>query len=139
MPMRDDQPSRRDSRPVRTGALAIAAVLITIGGLGNALVVVPDLHGDLIEIGVRRTVLNGTVDALYFAALANFGFAIIVSAAALQSARGIAPARIPLVVAALIYTITGVMVFSRSHNPHHFAAIVMGALLFVAVADGLRS
>lgn len=139
MPMRDDRPGMNDVRPVQTGALAIAAVLITIGALGNALVVVPDLHGDLVEIGVRRTVLNGTVDGLYFAALANFGFAIIVSAAALQSARGIMPARLPLLVAALIYTITGAMVFSRSHNPHHFAPIVMGVLLLVAVADGFRS
>jgi len=128
-----------DSRPVRTVALAIAAVLMILGALINSLVVLPDVHGDLIEIGVRQTVLRATVDGLYFAAFANFGFAIIVTAAALQSARGITPARIPLVVGALIYTITGAMVFSRSHNPHHFAPIVMGVLLLVAVADRFRS
>jgi len=124
----------KHTQSLRTGALAIAAVLMMIGALGNALVVVPDLRGDLIEIGVRQTVLGGTVRALYFAALANFGFAILVSAAALESARGIIPARIPLLVAGVIYSVMGVMAFSRSHNPHHFAPVVMGGLLFVATA-----
>jgi len=124
----------KDTRSIRTGALAIAALLMVFGALGNALVVVPDLHGDLIEIGVRPTVLGATIDGLYFAALANFGFAIMVSAAALESARGITPARMPLAVAAVIYTITGVIAFSRSHNPHHFAPVAMGALLLIAVA-----
>src|SRR5256884_5768179 len=42
---------------------------------GYSFTVVPDLHGDLVEIGVRPTVLGGTVLYLYFSAIAMFGFA----------------------------------------------------------------
>src|SRR5262249_58740065 len=97
-----------------------------VGRLGAAdalrrytLDVLPDLHGDLVEIGVRPTVLGGTVRYLYFSALAMFGFALMVSAAAIQSVRGIKPARIPLVVIAVIYTVFGLLTFLRSHSPHH--------------------
>ena len=94
----------------------------------------PDLHGDLIEIGVRPSVLGGTVLGLYFAALAMFGFAAMVSTAAIQAACGIAPARVPLAVIATIYAVFGIMAFARSHNPHHLGPLLMGALLGVALA-----
>jgi hypothetical protein len=42
--------------------------------VGNAFVIVPDLHRDVIEIGVRPRVL-GTVPGLPFGVLASFGFA----------------------------------------------------------------
>ena len=96
----------------RTALLAASALLMIFGAVGYALVVVPDLHGDLVEIGVRPTVLGGTVLHLYFAAIAMFGFALMVSAAAIQAIRGIAPARMPLAVVAVVYTAFGVMAFS---------------------------
>jgi lipoprotein signal peptidase len=71
---------------------------------------------------------------LYFGALANFGFALMVSAAAIQAIRGIPLARLPLAVIALIYTAFGVLAFSRSHNPHHLGALAMGVLLGAALA-----
>jgi len=58
----------------------------------------------------------------------------MVSAAAIQAMRGIAPARMPLAVVAIIYTAFGVMAFSRSHNPHHLGPLVMGVLLGAALA-----
>jgi hypothetical protein len=119
----------------RTALLVAAALLITFGAVGDTFVVLPDLHGDLIEIGVRPTVLGGTVIRLYFGALAMFGFAVIVSAAAIQSIRGVAPARLPLAVIALIYTIFGVIAFLRSHNPHHLGLLLIGALLAAALAN----
>src|SRR5258705_120049 len=60
---------------VRTALLTASALLMMFGAVGNALIVVPDLHGDLIEIGVRPSVLGGTVMHLYFAVLTMFGFA----------------------------------------------------------------
>ena len=101
---------------------------------GYSFTVVPDLHGDLVEIGVRPTVLGGTVLYLYFSAIAMFGFALMVSAAAIQSIRGIPPARFPLAVIAVIYTAFGIMAFSRSHNPHHLGPLAMGLLLAAALA-----
>ena len=61
---------------LRTALFIASALLMMFGAVENAFVVVPDLHGDLVEIGVRPTVLR-----LYFGALAMFGFAVMVSAA----------------------------------------------------------
>ena len=119
---------------LRTALFVAAALLMIFGAVGDAFVVVPDLHGDLVEIGVRPTVLDGTVLRLYFGAIANFGFALMVSAAAIQALRGISPARFPLAVIAVIYTAFGVLAFSRSHNPHHLGPLAMGVLLAAALA-----
>jgi len=118
---------------LRTALFIASALLMMFGAVENAFVVVPDLHGDLVEIGVRPTVLGGTVLRLYFGALAMFGFAVMVSAAAIQAIRGIAPARLPLAVIAVIDTAFGIMAFSRSHNPHHLGPLVMGVLLGAAL------
>jgi hypothetical protein len=117
----------------RTSLLIVAALLMFFGAMGDAFVVVPDLHGDLVEIGVRPTVLGGTVLRLYFAAMAMFGFAVIVSSAVIQAVRGIAPARVPLAVVAIIYMAFGVMAFSRSRNPHHLGLVAIGVLLVAAL------
>lgn len=119
---------------IRTALLIASALLMMFGAVGDTFVVVPDLHGDLVEIGVRPTVLGGTVVRLYFGALAMFGLALMVSAAAIQSIRGIAPARMPLAFVAAIYTVFGVMAFARSHNPHHLGPLLMGVLLGAALA-----
>ena len=119
---------------LRTALFIASALLMMFGAVENAFVVVPDLHGDLVEIGVRPTVLGGTVLRLYFGALAMFGFAVMVSAAAIQAIHGIAPARLPLAVIAVIDTAFGIMAFSRSHNPHHLGPLVMGVLLGAALA-----
>ena len=83
---------------LRTLLLIAAALLMTFGAAAYALVLVPDLHGDLLEIGVRPSVLGGTVLHLYFAGIAMFGFALMVLAAAIQTIRGGVPARIPLAI-----------------------------------------
>jgi hypothetical protein len=116
-----------------TVLLIAAALLMIFGAIGYSTQVVPDLHGDLIEIGVRPTVLGGTVLYLHFSAIVMFGFALMVSAAAVQSILGIPPARIPLAIVALIYIVFGVMAFSRSHNPHHLGLLAMGMLLGAAL------
>jgi hypothetical protein len=121
-------------RSLRTTLLIVSALLMTFGAVGYAFVIMPDLHGDLVELGVRPTVLGGTVLHLYFAGIAMFGFALMVSAAAFQAIRGIPPTRIPLAVIAVIYTAFGVMAFSRSHNPHRLGPLAMGVLLGTALA-----
>src|SRR5947208_15659723 len=100
---------------VRAALLIAAALLMLFGAAGYALIVVPDLHGDLVEIGVRPSVLGATVLHLYFAAIAMFGFALIVAAAAVQAIHGVIPARIPLAIITVIYTTFGVVAFSRRH------------------------
>jgi hypothetical protein len=119
---------------VRTAVFGTAALLMLFGAVADAFVIVPDLAGDLTELGVRATVLGGTILRLRFGAMAMFGFALMVAAAAVQSMRGIAPARTPLAIVATIEIVFGVMAFSRSHNPHHLGPLVMGVLLAGALA-----
>jgi hypothetical protein len=119
---------------LRAAFLFAAAFLMIFGTLGYAFVVVPDLHGDLVEIGVRPTVVGGTVLHLYFAGVAMLGFTAIVLAAAIQAWRGGTPATIPLAIIAVTYTVFGAFAFSRSHNPHHLGPLAMGMLIVVALA-----
>jgi len=120
---------------LRAGLLIAAAFLILFGALGNLLVIVPDLSGDLAEIGVRPSVLGGTVLRLHFGSLAMFAFGTIVCAAAIQAIRGLAVSRLPLAVIAVAYVAFGVMAFSRSHNPHHLGPLAAGLLLGGALVD----
>ena len=113
--------------------LILAAALMTFGAASYAFDLLPDLHGDLVEIGVRPTVLGATVLHLRFAALAMCGFALMVTAAAIQAVRGVSPARLPLAIIAVIYTAVGLMAFSRSHNPHHLGTAAMGVLIGAAI------
>jgi hypothetical protein len=99
---------------------------------------VPDLHGDLIEIGVRPTVLGGSVRALHFAAASMFIFALMVAQAAWQSMRGEPISRLPLALIAILHTVFGVMAFGRSYNPHHLGGILMGVLIAAALAAPQR-
>ena len=117
------------STTLRTGFLGLATLLLFIGAAGNAFVIVPDLHGDLVEIGVRPTVLNTTVMALHASAMASFGFAVIVLAATIDAIRERPLARIPLAVVAAITMVQGVTAFSQTHSPHHFASIAMSVLI----------
>jgi hypothetical protein len=117
----------------RTVLLAIAATLMLVGAAGFTFVLLPDLHGDLVEIGVRPTVLGGTVVHLYFAGLAMFGFALIAGWALIQSVRGVATATLPLAVAAVIDILFGAIAFTSSHSPHHLGPLASGVLLLAAV------
>lgn len=118
---------------MRAALLFAAAFLMIFGALGNAFVIVPDLHGDLIEIGVRPTVLGGTVLALHFGVLAECAFAAIVLTTAIQAMQGAAPPRVPLAIIAATYAAFGIMAFSRSHNPHHLGPLLMGVLIAAAI------
>jgi hypothetical protein len=117
----------------RTIFLAIAATLMLVGAAGFTFVLLPDLHADLVEIGVRPTVLGGTVVHLYFAGLAMFGFALIAGWALIQSVRGVATATLPLAVAAVIDILFGAIAFSSGHSPHHLGPLASGVLLLAAV------
>ena len=127
-----------NKQSIRTGLLAAAAALMAFGAAGYTLVLLPDLHGDLVEIGVRPTVLGATVLHLRFVALVMAGFTLMTAGAAVQSARGIAPPAFPLAIVAAIDIIIGVMAFSRSFNPHHFGPIAMGGLLAAALLVSVR-
>lgn len=118
---------------LRTTLLVLAAALMWFGAAGFAFVLEPDLHGDLVEIGVRPTVLGTTVMHFYFAGMAMAGFALMTSVAAVEAARGVPPPRVPLAIVAVIEVVFGAMQFSRSHSPHHLGPIAMGILVGAAL------
>ena len=121
-------------KSARAALLVVAAVMILIGAAGNAFNLVPDLHGDLVELGVRRTVLGGSVILMDFAALAMFGFLVIVGTAAIQALRGVTPARLPLAVIAAVYVAAGCIALSWGHSPHHLGNVAAGLALAAAAA-----
>ena len=122
-----------DMRRMRASLLAVAAALMVCGAVADAVVMVPALHGDLVEIGVRPSVLGGTMIRLYAGALALWGFALIVGLSAIQEMRGSAAAALPLAVIAVVEIASGVIAFSASHNPHHLGPIVGGVLVVAAL------
>jgi len=74
---------------------------------------------------VRPTCSAARCYILYFSAIAMFGFALMVSAGAIQALRGIQPARFPLaVIARDLYGLWS-LAFSRSHSPHHLGPLAM--------------
>jgi hypothetical protein len=120
-------------KSLRIGLLAAAAFLMLFGAISYTLVLLPDLHGDLIEIGVRRSVLGTTVFHLRFAAAAMFAFALMVCFAAVEVMRSRAIARLPLTIIAIVYMVFGATMFAASHNPHHLGPVAMGVLLGAAL------
>ena len=119
-------------KSTRAALLVGVIVLILVGASGNALNLIPDLHGDLVELGVRRTVLGGSVILMDFAALSMFAFLVIVGAAAIQALRGVTPARLPLAAIAAVYVAAGSIAFSWGHSPHHLGNVGIGVLLAAA-------
>jgi hypothetical protein len=119
---------------LRASLLAAAAFMMLFGAAGYTFVLLPDLHGDLVEIGVRPSVLGATVLHLRFAAAAMFVFAVMVAVAAIRAMRGAAPDRVSLAIIAVTYVVQGVATFFRSHNPHHLGPLIMGVLIGAAVA-----
>jgi len=119
---------------LRTTLLVASGLLMLFGAAGYTFALLPDLHGDLVEIGVRPTVLGATVLHLRFAAVAMFGFALIVCTAAIRAINGLDVDWLPLAVIAIIYVAFGAMAFSRSHNPHHLGTLAMGVMIGAALA-----
>lgn len=122
------------TRRVRAGLLSIAGLLMFFAAAAYAVDLLPDLQGDLVSIHVRPTVLVTTILYLHFAGLAMFGFALIVSAAAVQAMRGAVPPRMSLGTIAVVYAALGLTAFSRSHSLHHLGPVAIGALIAAAIA-----
>jgi hypothetical protein len=120
--------------PIRIALLFTAAILMTFAAVVNAVIAVPHLREDMLEIHVRPTLLAAVSLGLSFGTFAMFGFALLVLAAALQTMRGGAFARIPLSIVAATYAAFGIVAFGALHSPHALGYLLMGGLLAAAVA-----
>ena len=113
----------------------MAALLMGFAAVVNALISVPHLRADMIEINVRPTLLGAVTLGLYFGTFAMFGFALVVLAAAVHASRGATPTRPPLAIIAAIYVAFGVSAFFVwSGSAHTLGYVLMGVLIGLAIS-----
>lgn len=115
--------------------LLIAGAAILGSAVLQGVVNVPHLREDLLEIGVRRTLLAAVTLVLYFSVVAMFAFAGLVLSAAVESLRGGHPRRGPLWVVGASYLLFGAVAYTLvSRNVHFLGYAAMGLLVVLAAA-----
>lgn len=118
--------------------LALAAAAILGSAALHGLVNVPHLHEDMVEIGVRPTLLGAVMLVLYFSVVAMFGFGGLVLSGAVQRIRGGSPQLAPLWIVAGSYVAFGLAAFVLvGRSPHFLGYAAMGFL--VALGAALRN
>lgn len=118
--------------------LALAAVAILGSAVLHGVVNVPHLHEDMVEIGVRPTLLGAVMLVLYFSVVAMFAFGGLVLNGAVRSLRGGSPEPAPLWVVATSYMVFGLAAFAWvGRSPHFLGYAAMG--LLVALGAALRN
>ncbi len=121
---------------------SIRAILLLVGGaailasaFAHGLINVPHLRQDMVEIGMRPSLLRAISLVLYFSVVAMFAFAALVLTAAIALLRGKAPQLVPLWPIAGSYLIFGVVAFVRvSPSAHFLGYAFMGLLVATGAA-----
>jgi predicted ferric reductase len=121
-------------KPLRTILLFTAAFLMAFAALTSLTIAVPHLREDMLEINVRPTLLGAVMMGLHFGTFAMFGFTALVLVAAIQSLRGFAAYRIPLLLVAVTYVAFGIFAFVSSGNHHTLAYVLIGVFILGATA-----
>jgi hypothetical protein len=112
----------------------MAAILMGFAAIVNAVIAVPHLREDMLEIHMRPTLLRAISMGLYFNIFAMFGFALLVLAAATQQWRGTTAAVPILAIVATTYIAFGaVAFFVWGGSAHVLAYALMGLLIGVAL------
>ncbi len=120
---------------IRATMLMAAAVLAGFAAAVHAGVNVPHLREDMVEIGVRPSLLGAVMLGLYFGALAMVGFALLILFEAVRAMRGLAPSRSLLAVIALVYLAFGLgALFAWGGSAHALGYALAGALAGAAAA-----
>jgi hypothetical protein len=120
---------------IRRAALSFAGIAILGSAVLHGLVNVPHLREDLVEIGVRRTLVAAVMLVLYFSVVAMFAFGALVLGSAASSSRGGHPPRTPLWIIAATYVVFGLVAFlAVSPSPHMLGYTGMGLLVAIGAA-----
>ena len=116
--------------PIRFILLLAGGIAIVAAAIVHGAVNVPHLREDMLDLGVRRTLLLAISLVLYFSVVAMFGFAALVLGAAASLLRGNAPSPAPLWVVAGTYVTFGIVAFvAVLPSPHFLGYAAMGALV----------
>ena|ERR1700694_5136085 len=122
-------------QPLRTTLLLLAALLMGFAAVVNAVIAVPHLRGDMVEIYVRPTLLGAVSLGLHFGTFAMFGFALVVLAAAVQASQGATPSRPLLAIIAAVYVTFGLAAFFLWRgSAHSLGYVLIGVLIGLAAA-----
>ena len=114
---------------IRGAVLLIAGIAILGSAMLHGIVNIPHLHEDLLELGVRRTLVSAVMLVLYFSVVAMFAFGGLVLSSAVGSFRGSHPQQAPLWVVAATYVVFGVAAFMLvSRSPHMLGYTLVGLL-----------
>lgn len=132
---------------IRRTVLFVAGIAILGSAILHGLVNVPHLREDLVELGVRRTLIGAVMLVLYFSVIAMFAFGGLVLSSAVGLFRGGQLSRAPLWIIAATYVVFGLVAFLLvSPSPHMLGYMGMGLLVAVGAAmgpapvgDGVRS
>src|SRR5689334_16962922 len=104
---------------LRSTILLIASLAILASAALHGSVNVPHLREDLLEIGVRYSLVRTVVLILYFSVVAMFAFGGLVLSAAAASLRGRSIQTSSLYIVAATYVVFGVAAFAFvTHSIH---------------------
>jgi hypothetical protein len=122
-------------REIRTTVLFIAGLAILGSAALHGMVNVPHLRGDLVEIGVRQTLVGAIMLVLYFSVVAMFAFGGLILGSATGSLRGKPVHQAPLWIVAATYMVFGLAAFLLvSRSPHMLGYSFIGALVAMGAA-----
>lgn len=121
---------------------SIRGILLLAGGAAilasafvHGMINVPHLREDMLEIGMRPSLLGAISLVLYFSVVAMFAFAALVLTGAISLFRGKRPQLVPLWLIAGSYLVFGFVAFVRiDPNAHFLGYAFMGLLVAIGAA-----
>jgi len=120
---------------VRRVILLIAGIAILTSAALHGVVNVPHLHEDLMEFGVRPTLLGAVMLVLYFSVVAMFAFGGMVVGSAMGVFRDDRSGQAALWIIAVGYAVFGFAGFMLvSGTPHMLGYAAMGFLVAIGAA-----
>ena len=113
------------------GTLLLSASLLILGAaVLHGMVNVPHLREDLVELGVRPTLVRAILLVLSFSVVAMFAFGGLVLASAIGSFRGLPVQRASLWTVASTYIVFGIVGYAFVlRSPHMLGYACIGALV----------
>ncbi len=120
---------------VRVLLLLAGGGAILASAITHAMINVPHLREDMLEIGIRPTLFGAISLVLYFSIVAMFAFGALVIGSAISLLRGRVPQLIPLWLVAGTYVIFGFVAFIKvAPSPHYLGYALMGLLVAMGAA-----
>jgi hypothetical protein len=127
----------RDS--IRGIFLLVGGAAILASAVLHGVINVPHLRQEMVEIGMRPSLLGAISLVLYFSVVAMFAFAALVFSGAASLLRGGVPQLVPLWLIAGSYLVFGLAAFVKiGPNVHFLGYALMGLLVAMGAGPSHR-